>query len=125
MYFFESKKSPGKEIDFNQNPEEYWCEEFEAERFHSWRKHPNLHGWMENLYRRKGGKEEFNLEPMVLTLKDLGNLRQDVLGNKLPVTDGFFFGKSTGKEMTRDLEAIEQAIKLIQEGRTIIYEASY
>ena len=125
MYFFAAEKSPGKEIDFNQNPQEWWGDKLGAEKFHAWRKHPNLHGWMEKLYRRKGGKEEFNLEPMVLTLKDLGNLRQDILENNLPLTDGFFFGKSTGKEMVGDLEAVERAIELLLVGKTIIYDASY
>ncbi|HSI48496.1 MAG TPA: hypothetical protein VLA61_09520 [Ideonella sp.] len=31
-----------------------------AHEFVTWRKHPNLHGWMEQLYRAKGGRESFN-----------------------------------------------------------------
>ena len=32
----------------------------DVEQIHYWRKHPNLHGWMEDLYRAKGGAAEFN-----------------------------------------------------------------
>lgn len=33
------------------------------EQIHYWRKHPNLHGWMERLYRTKGGQKDFNARP--------------------------------------------------------------
>ena len=37
-----------------------------------WRKHPNLQGWMEQLYRSKGGDErDFNCVDVVLTAADL------------------------------------------------------
>ena len=40
-----------------------------------WRKHPNLQGFMENLYRSKGGNAEyFNCEDVELTLEDLDRL---------------------------------------------------
>ena len=42
-----------------------------AERIHYWRKHPNLHGWMENLYFEKGGTEVSNCIALVLTTDDL------------------------------------------------------
>ncbi len=45
---------------------------------HYWRKHPNLHGWMENLYREKGGKDEtFNCVNLQLTADDLDRLEAD------------------------------------------------
>ena len=40
-----------------------------------WRKHHDLHGWMENLYREKGGTEEsFNCVKVRLTKEDLERL---------------------------------------------------
>ena len=42
-----------------------------------WRKHPNLQGWMEQLWREKGGEGEFNCVDVELTLDDLE--QQDVL----------------------------------------------
>jgi len=39
-----------------------------------WRKHPNLQGWMEQLWREKGGKGEFNCVDVELTREDLKQL---------------------------------------------------
>jgi hypothetical protein len=53
-----------------------------------WRKHPNLHGWMEELYRAKGGNVEmFNGVELELTWEDLEVLERDILlGNyQIPV----------------------------------------
>ena len=36
-----------------------------------WRKHPNLQGWMENLWRSKGGEGEFNCVQVELNGDDL------------------------------------------------------
>ena len=32
----------------------------DAHEFATWRKHPNLHGWMQQLYTNKGGVDCFN-----------------------------------------------------------------
>lgn len=68
---------------------------------HSWRKHPNLHGWMEWLYRAKAGREFFfNCVTLQLTSVDLDLLETSVRGNKLPLTEGFFFGRSDGSTIS-------------------------
>ncbi len=42
-----------------------------------WRKHPNLHGWMQKLYRAKGGKDDdFNLNPIRLDPADIDALEK-------------------------------------------------
>ena len=45
--------------------------EGEVEEIAYWRKHNALHGWMESLYRKKGGTEEFNCIPVELNKTDL------------------------------------------------------
>ncbi len=57
-----------------------------------WRKHPNLQGWMENLWRVKGNEGEFNCVDLELTLNDLDNLEKSLDNEALPETVGFFFG---------------------------------
>ncbi len=85
---------------------------------HQWRKHPHLHGWMESLYRAKGGTEEdFNQVGLRLDAADLNALEQAVRQR------GFFFGESDGSEMADDLRFIEKARKAIQEGKKVIYAA--
>jgi hypothetical protein len=42
-----------------------------------WRKHPNLHGWMEQLYRSKGGTaQSFNCVPVRIDADDLDALER-------------------------------------------------
>jgi hypothetical protein len=80
---------------------------------------------MENLYREKGGREQsFNGDLVVLTLKDLDRLEEDILRKNLPKTSGFFFGES-GEISLKDLEFILEARKAIQEGDTVFYDSSW
>ena len=96
------------------------------EEFHYWRKHPNLHGWMQKLYLEKGGEnEKFNMSAVQLTAADLDRLEAAVLSGKLPHTSGFFFGRSTGDKEERDddLLFIRKARKAIAKGFSVIYLA--
>lgn len=89
-----------------------------------WRKHPNLHGWMEQLYYEKGGKDDsFNGSNVVLTKGDLDSLEQDIIDGTLPDTSGFFFGKSDGSEQNEDLEFIAKAREAIEEGKMVYYSS--
>jgi hypothetical protein len=127
------KFTPTKEVDFNdelygkdQNGEiDYENQIVKTEEVAYWRKHPDLHGWMENLYREKGGREKsFNGDPVVLTLADLDRLEDDILEVNLPKTTGFFFGESGGISL-KDLEFVLEARKAIQEGDTVYYDSSW
>jgi hypothetical protein len=91
-----------------------------------WRKHHDLHGWMERLYRAKGGtKESFNCVPVRLTKADITCLEHDVLTNRLPETQGFFFGTNPPDEFTReqDMEFIKKAKIAMADGDAIYYDS--
>jgi hypothetical protein len=89
---------------------------------HYWRKHPDLHGWMEELYRAKGGTAKmFNCVNVVLTAEDLDRLEQVVAGFEPPATSGFFFGDSDGSEVDDDLASIKMARQAIATGCTVYY----
>jgi len=115
MYAFSTKAKPNKEVDFettNFNPQEV----------HYWRKHPNLHGWMQKLYEYKGGtSDSFNGDCVILTEDDLNDLEKDIKNGALPNTSGFFFGNSDGDEVDDDLKFIENAREMLGEGRTVYY----
>lgn len=96
--------------------------DFKSVRFHYWRKHPNLHGWMEKLYREKGGKQEFNCVPVRLNEEDPDRLYDGIKAGRLPETSGFFFGKSHGTD-DEDFEFIREARELIREGRAVFYSS--
>ena len=96
----------------------------EANELHYWRKHPNLHGWMEALYYEKGGKEEiFNCVPVVITSDDLEQLEADVKAGRLPHTEGFFFGSSDGGEAEDDLAFIAKARAALAAGQSVYYDS--
>jgi len=59
----------------------------DAIELHYWRKHPNLHGWMESLYYEKGGTaDNFNCVNLQLTARDLDRLETAIRGGTLPLT---------------------------------------
>ena len=133
MYAQRMKFTPTKEVDFNDEIYgkdqdggiDYENQIVKTEGVAYWRKHPDLHGWMENLYREKGGREQsFNGDLVVLTLKDLDRLEEDILRKNLPKTTGFFFGESGGISL-KDLEFVLDARKAIQEGDTLYYNSSW
>jgi hypothetical protein len=93
---------------------------------HYWRKHPNLHGWMERLYYDKGGKEDvFNCVNVQLTEDDLDRLEKSVINENLPHTEGFFFGESQPDDRVDDLEFIKKARKAIFEGDDVYYTSCW
>ena len=89
-----------------------------------WRKHPNLQGWMEDLYHEKGGEEEFNCVDLELTLEDLDALEESLDEEALPETAGFFFGTDSSDYYAEaDREFIVQARAAIKQGYTVVYSS--
>ena len=112
----------------------------------SWRKHPNLQGWMERLWRTKqyGDSKNpdpktgegysnqtcmadpFNCEEVELTLEDIQRLRLDINNRSLNGghgdTSGFFFGEPSDEYYREtDIEFCDRAEKALSEGYKIIY----
>jgi hypothetical protein len=89
-----------------------------------WRKHPNLQGFMENLYVEKGGTKEFNCVDLELTLEDIDELEKAVKGSDLPETGGFFFGGDSSEDYKyEDLDFCDNARKALAEGKTVVYSS--
>jgi hypothetical protein len=86
-----------------------------------WRKHPNLHGWMESLYRLKGGKAKFNCTNLALDATDIDALEHAVKNRSLPETDGFFFGQSDSEDMDLDIQFIADARAALRDGYYVFY----
>jgi len=84
-----------------------------------WRKHPNLHGWMEQLWIKKSDArndpDDFNGVELELTWEDLERLEQDILAQDLPHTEGFFFGDP------RDDYYREQDLKFIRDAKAELF----
>ena len=89
-----------------------------------WRKHPNLQGWMQDLYYEKGGEEEFNCVDLELTLEDLDALEESLDEEALPETVGFFFGTDSSDYYAEtDREFIREARAAIKKGYTVVYSS--
>ena len=115
MYAYKTKE--------NIPPVDFKEPETSAEIFY-WRKHPDLHGWMENLYIEKGGENpDFNLVPVRLDAEDLDALEKDIALQMLPQTSGFFFGESRPEDTLDDKRFIETARQALREGYTIFYSS--
>jgi hypothetical protein len=124
MYAFRVKAADVVD-DFNVLSEEQG-RSGELEELAYWRKHHDLHGWMEKLYRNKGGtKESFNCVPVRLTNEDLDALLNDVVNNTLPKTQGFFFGQNPPdlKSIQNDCKFIAQAKEAIKAGDAVYYDS--
>ena len=115
-----------------------------------WRKHPNLQGWMERLWRKqkcgdsdkfvKNGmtiykegygndtlmSNPFNQEEVELTLDDIERLRLDICNKTLNGghgdTTGFFFGNSSDEYYREtDIEFCDKAEAALNKGYKVIY----
>ena len=98
-----------------------------------WRKHPNLHGWMEQLWRYKMQAENrdpdqhtFNGIELELDWQDIDELEQDVVNNNLPQTDGFFFGNDADEHYKEtDLAFVKKARAELFLGLRVFYNSSW
>ena len=89
-----------------------------------WRKHPNLQGWMQDLWYTKGGEGEFNCVDLELEAEDLDLLEQSLDEEALPETAGFFFGTDSSIHYAeQDREFIREARAAIKQGYTVVYSS--
>ena len=91
-----------------------------------WRKHPNLHGWMQQLWESQGNSGDFNGDELELTYDDLERLELDVIAGTLPGTSGFFFGNDADDHYRKeDLEFIKNARAELFMGLKVFYNSSW
>ena len=103
---------------------EYYNEWDDTIELATWRKHPNLQGWMQELYYEKGGEGEFNCVDVELTFEDLDALEATLDEEELPETVGFFFGSNADDHYAEaDREFIREARAAIKKGYTVVYSS--
>ena len=96
-----------------------------------WRKHPNLHGWMEKLWRDKTDQHDvndmmFNGIELELTFDDIVQLEEDIKNGNLPATSGFFFGSDADDYYkAQDLEFVYEAKSRLFLGQKVFYNSSW
>jgi len=98
---------------------------------YQWRKHPNLHGWMQRLWESRYKTENtewdsFNGVEVLLSEDDIKELIVAIMSNDLPATEGFFFGNDADEYYRKqDLEFCEWALQEIADGREVYYDSSW
>jgi hypothetical protein len=93
-----------------------------------WRKHPNLQGWMEQLWETKGNEGDFNCTELELTWEDIDMLEKDIKAGVLARmnTVGFFFGKpSDSHYKEQDLKFCQDAKAELFLGSKVFYNSSW
>jgi hypothetical protein len=96
-----------------------------------WRKHPNLHGWMQRLWERKGkpggyDDDRFNGIELELNWDDLDELERAIRHGQLPNTTGFFFGDPADNHYYKqDLEFVNNAKAEVFLGLKVFYNSSW
>ena len=135
QYAFSRPAGTTDTIDWEKDKELYY-----------WRKHPNLQGWMERLWRKRQYgdpdkpdprtgegyqaqsymQDPFNQEELELTLEDVQRLRLDVqnktLNGGLGDTTGFFFGDNADEEYKEaDIKFCDTAEYMLNNGYKVIY----
>ena len=113
MYAFKRKKGASKD---------------DMEEVMYWRKHNRLHGLMEEIYREKGGKGDFNNVTLRLRKKDMRRIIRTILRKDLKPTSGFFFGGDSYevyKEyyLEDDLKFVIEMKEAIENGDKMYYDS--
>ena len=97
-----------------------------------WRKHPNLQGWMEQLWIKRNpdynleGNNMFNGVELELSWDDLNDLEQAVINDQLPPTRGFFFGEDSDDYYKQSvLEFVRNARAELFLGLKVFYNSSW
>ena len=95
-----------------------------------WRKHPNLHGWMEQLWNSRNGGNcdiaNFNGIELEITWEDLEVLELDIMSGTLPNTTGFFFGNDADEHYKeQDLKFVRDAKAELFCGLKVFYNSSW
>lgn len=91
-----------------------------------WRKHPDLHGWMERLYRERGGKGHFNRRAMRLHNDDIDALERDLdTGSMPPPSPGYYMGESDGEDWAATRAFIAEARAVLDGGYAVFYDSHW
>lgn len=127
-YSCDAKDIGDQQVDIKITDEEgnYIIPSFFRE-FGYWRKFNNLHGWMEQLYRNKGGTDpSFNCVVVRLMPEDIDILESMASLKALPPTQGFFFGgqEEFSDEDKQDVLAfVHKCRDAFKDGKAILYDS--
>jgi hypothetical protein len=131
MYAYVAARAGQEEDYYQQNLDENLESVSKPRELAYWRKHPNLHGWMNNLWLEKNTNSlhadvMFNGIELELTWDDLDRLEKDIKSGNLPSTSGFFFGDDSDDYYhLQDLQFVADAKAEVFLGLKVFYNSSW
>lgn len=101
----------------------YYEQVYKPKELAYWRKHPNLHGYIVQTY--AAGVDECQRIP--LTLENVQEILVASEADRLPETEGFFFGASRPEDKADTKEQLEKVLAWMRQDptRKIYYRASW
>ena len=90
-----------------------------------WRKNRFLHGWMANLFYKKGGEGAFNCQPIRLEEDDLDALEEAIKKRDFRDVKGFFWGEQPYSDAMaeHDLGFVKAAKAALADGDAVYYSS--
>lgn len=89
------------------------------------RKHSDLHGWLEDLWKEKGNEGPCNCEELPLTEEDLRRMRDFAELPVHPKRTGFFWGESRDEQWEATRKLVKELLSAVKDGKQVIYRAWY
>jgi hypothetical protein len=111
--------------------DDYKADDYERDGNFYWRKHAKLHEFMIEIAQKNGtlrNSEDFNCDPLELSLEDILNLRTRVKEESLPESEGgMFWGHQFQDEQVTyykdgDVTFCDWAEQQIKKGRHVYYD---
>lgn len=98
-----------------------------------WRKHSDLHGFMQEIYAQRGGEESFNCIPLLLNKEDCINIsayakeQLDKYSKNKDIkhTEGFFFGSSCEEDWIETIATFANVLATVDFDKETVYYSSW
>lgn len=106
---------------------------YDPEEIGYWRKHADLQGYMENIYRQSGGKKVFNCIDLILSKTDCeniinyarDNLKKISKDEEVEHTTGFFFGSTYDEDWVETINVFSKVLEKTDWDKETIYYSSW
>ena len=88
-----------------------------------WRKHPNLHGYIVNTFADCVDE----CQRIELTIDNVRDILKVTIEDRLPTTNGFFFGTSQAEHRFETIEIFDRVLQDMQDDESyrVYYQASW
>lgn len=109
-------------LKFDTGGIDYTCSYLD---FCYWRKHYPLDKWMQRIYKKKGGQNEFNGDYVELTKEEILQLTHDIKSGLIDYANYYDDNGDIEWNRNHDLGFCDRALELLDKGYYIYYSNSW